>query len=121
MNYRTLYVVAVPLIAEHLLSTEDQGVKGLYEVNALPAGINDAQAASLAREAFHGCIAVGNPGDFSVLVFDPVTKRELTPGSYEVDSGHDCTKVQTEVLGWMVDALESTQWVKAQEDHSPGL
>lgn len=121
MNYRTLYVVAVPLIAEHLLNTEDHDVKGLYEVNALPAVINDAQAASLAREAFHGCIAVGNPGDFSVLVFDPVAKQELTPSSYEMDSGHDCTKVQNEVPGWMLNALESTPWVKAEQDGSPSL
>ena len=121
MNYRTLYVVAVPLVAEHLLNDEDQDVKGLYQVNLLPTGVDDAHAASLAHEAFHGCIALGNPGDFSVFVFDPVTQKEITPSSYEVGSGHDCTKVQNDVPGWMVDALEATEWVKAQEDRSPGL
>jgi hypothetical protein len=77
--------------------------------------------ASLAHEAFHSWIAVGNPGDFSVLVFDPVTKQEITPSSYAVDSGHNCTKVQNDVLDWMVDALASTQWVKAQEILNPDL
>jgi len=121
MNYRTLYVVAEPLVAEHLLIGEDRDVKGLYQVNLLPTGVDDPHAASLAHEAFHGCIALGNPGDFCVLVFDPVTQKEIKPNSYEVDSGHDCTKVQNEVLGWMVDALEATEWVKAQEDCCPGF
>lgn len=121
MNFRTLYVVAVPLVAEDLLDNEDQDVKGLYQVSLLPTGVADAHAASLAHEAFHSCIAVSNPGDFSVLVFDPVSRQEMTPSSYQVDSGYDCTKVQNEVFDWMVDALASTQWVKAQEALSPGL